>query len=67
MPAEVERRLAAILSADVVGYSRLMAEPTTATRARALRADCAWFGIEVARPMEMLAILADQQRPEAQP
>ncbi len=26
MPAEVERRLAAILSADVVGYSRLMAE-----------------------------------------
>ncbi len=26
MPAEVERKLAAILSADVVGYSRLMAE-----------------------------------------
>jgi adenylate cyclase len=26
MPSEVERKLAAILSADVVGYSRLMAE-----------------------------------------
>jgi class 3 adenylate cyclase len=26
MPPSVERRLAAILSADVVGYSRLMAE-----------------------------------------
>ena len=29
MPAEVERKLAAILSADVVGYSRLMAEDET--------------------------------------
>ncbi len=26
MPAEVEHKLAAILSADIVGYSRLMAE-----------------------------------------
>ena len=26
MPADAERKLAAILSADVVGYSRLMAE-----------------------------------------
>ncbi len=26
MPPSVERKLAAILSADVVGYSRLMAE-----------------------------------------
>ncbi len=26
MPAEVERKLAAILSADVVGYAGLMAE-----------------------------------------
>ncbi len=26
MPAEAERKLAAILSADVVGYSRMMAE-----------------------------------------
>ncbi len=26
MPPEVERKLAAILSADVVGYSRLMAD-----------------------------------------
>ncbi len=26
MPAEVERKLAAILSADIVGYSRLMTE-----------------------------------------
>ena len=31
MPADVERRLAAILSADVVGYSRLMAENEAAT------------------------------------
>jgi class 3 adenylate cyclase len=30
-PDAVERRLAAILSADVVGYSRLMAEDETAT------------------------------------
>ena len=28
MATEVERKLAAILSADVVGYSRLMAEDT---------------------------------------
>jgi class 3 adenylate cyclase len=26
MPSEVEHKLAAILSADIVGYSRLMAE-----------------------------------------
>ncbi len=26
MPPEIQRKLAAILSADVVGYSRLMAE-----------------------------------------
>ncbi len=31
MPAEVERKLAAILSADVVGYSRLMAEDEAGT------------------------------------
>ncbi len=31
MPPEVERRLAAILSADVVGYSRLMAADEQAT------------------------------------
>ncbi len=31
MPPEVERRLAAILSADVVGYSRLMATDEQAT------------------------------------
>ncbi len=31
MPAEVERKLAAILSADVVGYSRLMAEDDQGT------------------------------------
>ena len=30
-PPEVERKLAAILSADVVGYSRLMAEDEAAT------------------------------------
>ena len=30
-PDPVERKLAAILSADVVGYSRLMAEDETAT------------------------------------
>ncbi len=30
----VERRLAAILSADVVGYSRLMGEDETGTLAR---------------------------------
>ncbi len=32
MPPEVERKLAAILSADVVGYSRLMAEGENATK-----------------------------------
>ncbi len=32
MPAEVERKLAAILSADVVGYSRLMVEDGAAQR-----------------------------------
>ncbi len=31
MPPTVERKLAAILSADVVGYSRLMAEDEEAT------------------------------------
>ncbi len=31
MPAEVEHKLAAILSADIVGYSRLMAEDEEAT------------------------------------
>ncbi len=31
MPAEVEHKLAAILSADVVGYSRLMAEDEAGT------------------------------------
>jgi class 3 adenylate cyclase len=31
MVPEVERKLAAILSADVVGYSRLMAEDEAAT------------------------------------
>ena len=36
-PAEAERRLAAILSADVAGYSRLMADDEDAT-VRALRA-----------------------------
>ncbi len=30
-PADVERKLAAILSADVVGYSRLMAEDEAGT------------------------------------
>ena len=34
MPAEVQRKLAAILSADVVGYSRLMAEDEAGTVAR---------------------------------
>ncbi len=31
MPPEVERKLAAILSADVVGYARLMAEDEAGT------------------------------------
>ncbi len=31
VPEPVERKLAAILSADVVGYSRLMAEDEAAT------------------------------------
>ncbi len=31
MPPSVERKLAAILSADIVGYSRLMAEDEDAT------------------------------------
>ncbi len=31
MPAEVERKLAAILSADVVGFRRLMAEDEAGT------------------------------------
>jgi adenylate cyclase len=31
MPPSVERKLAAILSADVVGYSRLMAEDEAGT------------------------------------
>ncbi len=39
MPAEVERKLAAILSADVVGYSRLMAEDETVRRLGASRSE----------------------------
>ncbi len=41
MPASVERKLAAILSADVVGYSRLMAEDEdeTVRRLCAISAD----------------------------
>ena len=35
MTADVERRLAAILSADAVGYSRLMAEDETGRAAEA--------------------------------
>ena len=38
MPAEVERKLAAILSADVVGYSRLMAD-TMAASLRSIPSD----------------------------
>ena len=40
-PARVERRLAAILAADVAGYSRLIeaAEEDTLGRLRALRAE----------------------------
>ncbi len=34
MPASVEHKLAAILSADIVGYSRLMAEDETTTVGR---------------------------------
>ena len=44
----VQRRLAAILAADVVGYSRLMGEDETGTRARfnALLDDAVSAGIE---------------------
>ncbi len=41
MPAEVERKLAAILSADVVGYSRLMAEDEEGTMLH-LNAEMDW-------------------------
>ncbi len=43
MPAEVERKLAAILSADVVGYSRLMAEDEVEER----QVDVHELGIEL--------------------
>ena len=37
MPADVEHKLAAILSADVVGYSRLISEDQGPPLGRALR------------------------------
>ena len=39
MPTEVEDKLAAILSADIVGYSRLMAEDETVRRLTAYRTE----------------------------
>jgi class 3 adenylate cyclase len=55
VPPELERRLAAILSADVAAYSRLMADDEDAT-ARTLRAWHEQVAALVELEGEMLAL-----------